>query len=73
MAMTKKTIYLPADLTAAVESVARHRGVSEAEIMREAIRVGVAGERPKSKGGLFASNQQLSERVDELLAGLGER
>ena len=43
--MEKTTLYLPEDLKVAVKRAAAERGVSEAEIIRESIRVSVGGVR----------------------------
>jgi predicted transcriptional regulator len=67
----KTTLYLPHDLKAAIEREARQRGVSEARVIREAIADAVV--RPAPRGGLFASRKAMASRVDELLAGFGER
>ena len=69
----KTTLYLPADLKLAVKRVARMRGVSEAEVIRDSIRNGVAGDRPRPKGGLFASGAPIARRDEEHLTGFGER
>lgn len=71
--MDKTTVYLPDDLKAAVKRAAKQRGVSEAEVIRESVRAGVGGERPRPQGGLFASPEPIADRVDELLEGFGER
>ncbi|ART68898.1 antitoxin [Mycobacterium dioxanotrophicus] len=71
--MEKTTIYLPDDLKAAVKRVARERGVSEAEVIRESIRAGVSINKPRPRGGLFAGPEPAARRVDELLKGFGER
>jgi len=71
--MEKTTVYLPADLKAAVKRAARMRGVSEAEVIRDSIRASVGTARPRPRGTLFHSNEQMSGRVDELLKGFGER
>jgi predicted transcriptional regulator len=68
--MQKTTVYLPADLKAAVERAARRRGIAEAEVIREAIAQAV--DRPRPQPGLFAA-EPFAERVDELLDGFGER
>jgi metal-responsive CopG/Arc/MetJ family transcriptional regulator len=70
--MVKTTIYLPDDLKAAVERAARQRDVSEAEVIRDAVRTAVAPERPRPRGALFSSGDPISHRVDELLKGFGE-
>lgn len=66
----KTTIYLPDELKAAVEVEARRRGVSEAEVMRQAIAGAVA--RPRPRFGII-DVEPMAERVEELLAGFGER
>jgi hypothetical protein len=69
----KTTLYLPKDLKAAVKRVAAERGVSEAEIIRESIRVAVGGVRPRPRGGLYASGRPIARDAEEMLAGFGER
>jgi hypothetical protein len=69
----KTTVYLPDDLRAAVKRLARIRGVSEAELIREAVRARVADNRPRPQGGLFAGEAPVADRADEFLAGFGER
>jgi len=66
----KTTVYLPEELKAAVESEARRRGVSEAEVIRQAITEAVG--RPRPQGGII-EGEAFAERADELLAGFGER
>lgn len=73
--MNKTTVYLPEELKRSLERLAVESGRSEAELIREAVatRVRAAG-RPRPKGRLFASGDStLSERVDDALAGFGER
>ena len=67
---TKTTIYLPDDLKASVAREARLRGASEAQVIRDAIAAAVA--RPRPRGG-FLDIEPFADRVDELLAGFGER
>ena len=69
----KTTVYLPSDLKAAVKRAAAQRGVSEADVIRESIRAGVGGSRPRPRGGVFTSSEPIARRVDELLDGFGER
>ncbi|CAN5547582.1 type II toxin-antitoxin system antitoxin VapB26 [soil metagenome] len=69
--MQKTTLYLPDELKVAVEREARQRGVSEAQVIRQAIADAVV--RPAPRGGLFASREPMADRVDELLVGFGER
>ena len=69
--MTRKTtVYLPDDMKRAVEREAARSGRSEAEVIRAAIAAFV--DRPKPRGGLFEA-EPFADRVDELLAGFGER
>jgi len=71
--MDKTTIYLPAELKSAIKRVARQRRVSEAEVIRESIRSAVGADRPRPRGGLFASGAPIARQVDEHLSGFGER
>jgi hypothetical protein len=71
--MEKTTVYLPDDLKKAVKSAARQRRVSEATVIRDAIRSAVAPDRPLPRPGLFASGDPMGDRVDALLSGFGER
>lgn len=70
--MDKTTVYLPDELKAAVKRAARQRGVSEAQVIRESIRWRSAAP-PPPRGGLYAGSEPIARRVDELLAGFGER
>jgi len=72
--MEKTTVYLPPELKDALRRAAAARGSSEAELIREAIAERVGRARPRPSGGLFSSGDPtLSGRVDEALAGFGER
>jgi metal-responsive CopG/Arc/MetJ family transcriptional regulator len=73
--MNKTTVYLPDDLKRAVERMAAASNRSEAEVIREAIEaLARASDRPRPKGGLFASGDPtLSTRTEEALTGFGER
>jgi predicted transcriptional regulator len=66
----KTTVYLSDDLKAAVEREATRRGVSEAEVIRQAISALVT--RPAPQFGII-EGEPIAERADELLAGFGER
>jgi len=68
----KTTVYLPEELKRALKDSARREGVSEATLIREAIRQRVSPERPRPRGALFRG-ESLARRVDELLEGFGER
>lgn len=70
--MDKTTIYLPAELKSAIQLAARRRGVSEAEVIRDSIRSAVGDERPRPRGGLFASGAPIAREADKHLAGFGE-
>ena len=69
----KTTVYLPKELKSAVKRAAAERGVSEAEIIRESIRVSVGGARPRARGALYSSGQPIARDAEEMLAGFGER
>jgi hypothetical protein len=69
--MNKTTIYLPGELKKAVAREARQRGITEAEVIREAIAAALT--RPIPRGGLFASGQPFAHHAEELLSGFGER
>ena len=70
--MDKTTIYLPAELKSAIRLAARRRGVSEAAVIRDSIRSAVGDERPRPRGGLFASGAPIAREADKHLAGFGE-
>jgi hypothetical protein len=71
--MDKTTIYLPVELKSAIRRVARRRGISEAEVIRDSIRNAVGDERPRPRGGLFASGAPIARHADDHLTGFGER
>lgn len=66
----KTTVYLPDELKALLEQEARRRGVPEAEVIRQALADAVR--RPRPQPGILDA-EPFAERVDELLAGFGER
>lgn len=73
--MKRTTVFLPEDLKAELEAAAVAEGCSEAELIREGVRLVVtrrSGDGPRIP--LFASGDPtLAERVDDLLAeGFGE-
>ena len=74
--MEKTTVYLPEDLKAILSRVAAEDGVSEAELIREAIRAAVSGRRrPRPRVPLVAQGlgeTTAAERVDDLLEGFGQ-
>ena len=73
MAMNKTTVYLPDDLKTALEDTAAETRLSEAELIREGIRLAIARYRPPApRAGLVDSGRHdLSEGVDELLDDFG--
>ena len=69
----KTTVYLPLRLRLAIKRVAQRRGVSEAEVIRDAIRSAVGGERPRPRGALFASGTRTASQSDDHMVGFGEQ
>jgi predicted transcriptional regulator len=73
--MEKTTVYLSAEQKRALARAARAEGRSEAELIREGIAAVTARHRvaeptlPLFESGLL----DLAERVDDYLAGFGER
>ncbi|MGQ0742848.1 MAG: CopG family transcriptional regulator [Acidimicrobiales bacterium] len=67
---TKTTVYLPDDLKAGVEREALRLGISEAEVIRQAIAGALA--RPRPRPGIL-DGEPMAQRVDELLIGFGQR
>lgn len=66
-------MYLPDELKSQLKRTARRRGVSEATVIRDAIRVAVNDDRPRPRGGLFTGSEPIAARAEELLDGFGER
>jgi metal-responsive CopG/Arc/MetJ family transcriptional regulator len=73
MAMNKTTVYLPDELKARLQRAAVESHRSEAEIIREGVRLAIEQhEPPRPQSGVFSSGiPHFSERVDELLEGFG--
>ena len=71
--MKKSTVYLPDDLKAALERVAATVGRSEAELVREGVRLVTEAHAKRAPTiPLFSSGiPDLAERVDEELEGFG--
>lgn len=69
--MQKSTIYLPPELKKAVKRLARIRGRSEADVIRDALTRMAAEEGARvPKLPLFRSRgKSIAHRVDEILAG----
>lgn len=72
--MQKTTVYIPDDLKLALGQEAAARGVSEAELIREALRMLTSRvPPPRPRLPLFKSGKpSLAEHVDEALSGFGE-
>jgi hypothetical protein len=73
--MRKTTVYLPDELKAALGRAAAETGRSEAELIRDGVRLISAQTLPPEPSlPLFESGiPDLAERVDEHLPGFGER
>lgn len=72
--MEKTTLYLPSALKAAVKRAARERHVSEAEVIRDALRATVVEPaRPRPRGGFLSGGPPIAADVDPHLEGFGER
>ncbi len=72
--VNKTTIYLPADLKRAVSRYASWRGISEAEVIRQAVADAMAGDEiPRPRGALFLSDVLMADDVDAHLDGFGQR
>ena len=69
--MNRTTVYLPDSLKRGVEQLARQRLCSEAEVIRQAIQDAIA--RPKPEPGFIPGDSAWAERVDDYLAGFGDR
>ncbi len=67
--MQKITVYVPKDVKRALRQLAAARGVSEAELIREALRTLTSkASPPRPRLPLFKSRKpRLAERVDEAL------
>jgi uncharacterized protein len=55
--MEKTTVYLPDDLKAAVKRAAKQRGVSEGEVIRDLIRIGISGRKSRPRGALYSGRR----------------
>lgn len=71
--MEKTTVYLSLELKSAIKRLARQRRTSEAEVIRDSLRAAVAGERPRPRGGLYASGAPIARDADRHLEGFGDR
>ena len=73
--MQRTTVYLPEELKFELERTARVTGRSEADLIRQGVRQVVSAcDAPRPRIPLFrSSDPTLAERVDEHMAGFGER
>ncbi len=73
--MQKTTIYLPDDLKAELARAAADSGRSEADLIREGIRLALARRMPPAPTipVLVSEDPTFAERVDEHLRGFGNR
>ena len=74
--MHKTTVYLSAELKTSLRSMARDTGISEAELIRQAVGEKVLRHRPRPRVPLTArglGDPEAAHRVDELLAGFGRQ
>ena len=71
--MLKTTVYIPKDVKRVLGQVAAARGLSEAELIREALRALTSqATPPRPRLPLFKSGKaRLAERIDEALSGFG--
>jgi hypothetical protein len=71
--VVKTTVYLSEDLKHALEKLAKRRGRSEADVIREAIRHEVAQSEPPPTFPVFHSgrHEPFAERDEELLDATG--
>jgi Ribbon-helix-helix protein, copG family len=75
--LLRTQIYLPSGLSAALDRLARHRGTSRAEVLRQAAREFLSREQPADEdpiGGIVglgnAGPAAVAEEHDRFLAGL---
>ena len=71
--MQKTTVYLPDELKAALERTAEQTGRSEAELIREGVRLALARHTPPAPTVpiLVSADPRFAENADEHLAGFG--
>ncbi len=73
--MVKTTVYLPDELKAALERLAKETGWSEADLIREGVRLAVERRAvPMPTIGILVSDDpHFAERADDHLAGFGQQ
>lgn len=71
--MQKTTVYLPDDLKSALEQLAADTGRSEAELIREGIRLALTQRVPPTPtiGIMVSDDPVFAERADDYLTGFG--
>ncbi len=68
----KTTVYFPAELKRAVSRYASRRGISEAEVIRQAVADAMADDEiPRPRSALFSSDVLMADDVDVHLDGFG--
>jgi hypothetical protein len=76
MASQKTTVYLDADDYRRLKRIAQTRRCAPAQLVREAVAEYAARHTPRRKaksiGGFSSGGRNLSERAEELLAGIGK-
>jgi predicted transcriptional regulator len=77
MASLKTTVYLDADDYRRLKTLARSKGRTTAELVREAVSQYAAREqprrRPRSIGAGSSRTRDVAARAEQLLAGFGKR
>ena len=74
MVMQKTTVYIPQELKSELARMAEETGVSEAELIRQGIRMALAHRFPTPTIPIyFSDDPHFAERVDDHLVGFGER
>ena len=70
--MRRTTVYFPEELKARLEAEATKRGVTEAQIVREA--VDKETRRPRPRGGIISGGELDARDIDstDVLKGFGE-
>lgn len=73
--MNKTTVYIPDKLKRELERTAQAQGRSEADIIREGIRLAIDKSTPPmpTLWSFTAKEPDYLDRIDELLEGFGER
>jgi hypothetical protein len=71
--MHRTTVYLPDELKTALERLASETGQSEAELIREGVRLAIAQATPPppTLGIHVSDDPHFAERADDYLAGFG--